>query len=65
MAKKDRFIKTYSQGGLTGNEIWVDKETGVNSLFHFSGYAGGLTVLLDRDGKPIITPVGNDSFYND
>ena len=38
-------------------EIWVDKETGVNYLYHFSGYAGGLTPLLDRDGKPVITTV--------
>ena len=38
-------------------EIWVDKKTGVNYLFHHSGHAGGLTVLLDKDGKPVITPV--------
>jgi len=37
-------------------EIWVDKETGVNYLFHKDGSAGGLTVLLDRDGKPVVTP---------
>ena len=40
-------------------EIWVDKETGVNYVFHASGYAGGLTPLLDRDGKPIISPIVN------
>ena len=37
-------------------EIWVDKETGVNYVFAFSGYAGGLTVLLDKEGKPVVTP---------
>ena len=37
--------------------ILVDKETGVNYLFTSSGYAGGLTVLLDKDGKPVITPI--------
>lgn len=58
MAKNDRFEKVYSQG-LGGTEIWVDKETGVNYLFHASGYAGGLTPLLDRDGKPVITTVIN------
>lgn len=60
MAKKNnRFIKTYSQGGgLTSMmEIWVDKETGVNYLYHAEGYSGGLTVLLDRDGRPVITTV--------
>lgn len=51
---KDRFEKVYSQGTLTGTEIWVDKETGVQYLFHFSGYAGGMTPLLDREGKPVI-----------
>ncbi len=55
MARDDRFIKVYEQGKLTGTEIWVDKETGVNYVFHFSGYAGGLTPLLNRDGKPVVT----------
>lgn len=53
----DRFEKIYSQGKMTSIEIWVDKETGVNYLFRQSGYAGGMTVLLDREGKPVITPV--------
>ena len=58
MANDKRFEKIYSQG-MGSTEIWVDKETGVNYLFHASGYAGGLTPLLDRDGKPVITPVIN------
>ena len=37
--------------------IYVDKETGVNYLFAQSGYAGGMTPLLNRDGSPVITPV--------
>ena len=53
----NRFEKVYSQGVVNVMEIWVDRETGVNYLFHGSGNAGGLTVLLDADGKPIITPV--------
>ena len=56
MAKNERFEKVYSQGSLTVTEIWVDKETGVNYIFHASGYSGGMTVLLDKDGKPVITP---------
>ena len=55
MAKNNRFKKVYSQS-MGSIEIWVDKETGVNYLYHQSGYAGGLTVLLDQDGKPVITP---------
>jgi hypothetical protein len=56
MANDKRFEKIYSQGMGT-MEIWVDKETGVNYLYRQSGYSGGLTVLLDREGKPVITPV--------
>lgn len=52
-----RFEKTYSQGTLNVTEVWVDKQTGVNYVFHASGNAGGMTVLLDRDGKPVITPI--------
>ena len=55
MAKKEkRFIKTYSQD-LGSVVIYVDKVTGVNYLFVTGGYAGGLTVLLDREGKPVIS----------
>jgi len=61
MADDKRFIKTYTQGGFAGNlmQIWVDKKTGVNYLYSASGYAGGLTVLLNRDGTPVVTPVPN------
>ena len=38
-------------------EIWVDKETGVNYIFHSSGSAGGLCPLLDREGKPVVSAV--------
>ncbi len=56
MAKEKRFEKIYAQS-IGSVEIWVDKETGVNYLYRQSGYAGGLTVLLDKDGKPVVTPV--------
>ena len=39
--------------------ILVDKETGVNYLFVQSGYACGLTPLLDADGKPVVTKKDN------
>ncbi len=56
MAEK-RFEKVYSQGAIDVMEVWVDKETGVNYLYHYSGNSGGLTPLLDRDGKPVISTV--------
>lgn len=59
MAKNERFKKVYSQGAVNVMEIWVDSETGVNYVFHESGYAGGMSPLLGRDGKPIISPVVN------
>ena len=60
MAKAtDRFIRTYSQGTLVLTEIWVDRDTGVNYLYHCTGYTGGLTPLLDRDGRPVVTTVVN------
>ncbi|MBQ3356891.1 MAG: xylan 1,4-beta-xylosidase [Oscillospiraceae bacterium] len=60
MAKNERFEKIYSQGKVNVTEIWVDKETGVNYVFRASGYAGGLTPLLGRDGKPVVAtlPLG-------
>ena len=59
MAKEKRFIKTYSQD-MGSTIILVDRETGINYLFTSSGYAGGLTVLLDKDGKPVVTPIENE-----
>ena len=57
MAKKqERFVRIHSEN-MGGEQIIVDKVTGVNYLFVTSGYAGGLTVLLDRDGKPVISPL--------
>lgn len=59
MSKWQRFEKIYTQGVMTTTEIWVDKETGVNYLFHACGTAGGMTPLLDRDGKPVVSPIMN------
>ena len=48
MAKESkRFEKIYTQGAMNGMEIWVDRETGVNYLFSYNGYAGGLTAHCD------------------
>lgn len=60
MDKNERFEKVYSQGKLNViTEIWVDRETGVNYVFHECGHAGGLTPLLDKDGIPVISPIVN------
>lgn len=59
MAKKDkRFIVKEQQSGFSiGATVLVDKQTGVNYLYTTSGYSGGLTVLVDALGNPIVTPV--------
>jgi hypothetical protein len=59
MAKDNRFIKIYSQGGGSV-KIFVDRKTGVNYRFYQSGYAGGLTPLLDKDGKPVVTHITDE-----
>ena len=50
-----RFVKIYSNGMMTVNEIWVDTRTGVNYFYHAAGYSGGLTPLLDREGRPVVS----------
>ena len=58
MAKtEDRFEKVYSQGVMNVMEIWIDKQTGVNYLFHANGNASGLTPLLKSDGTVVVSPV--------
>ncbi len=56
--KTKRFIIKESQGSfMVSQYILVDKQTGVNYLYAASGYSGGLTVLVDAMGNPIVTPV--------
>jgi ABC-type oligopeptide transport system substrate-binding subunit len=43
-----------TNSGLSYNMIIVDKETGVMYLFHGAGYKGGLTTMVDAEGKPLI-----------
>ena len=57
MKKTNRFIMVEkSNTSLFGvhTRIIVDTETGVNYLFCVEGYCGGLTPLLDADGKPVV-----------
>ena len=57
---KDRFDIQEREGVSFATEalIIVDKETGVNYLYVHRGYGGGLTPLIDANGKPIITKDG-------
>ena len=56
--KDKRFIVKEKYGGFSiGTYVLVDRETGVNYLYANSGYSGGMTVLVDAMGKPIVTPI--------
>ena len=57
--KTNRFICTEISGGAFDlqQRVLVDRQTGVNYLWTSGGYAGGLTVLVDAEGRPIVTPV--------
>ena len=57
MAKNERIKIVYSQGTVDVTQILVDTETGVNYVFRKVGNAGGITLLLDKDGKPVISSV--------
>ena len=51
-----RFTVTYKEEGfVTNTQILTDKETGVQYLIHCPyGQAIGMTVLVDRDGRPLL-----------
>ena len=58
--KSKRFVCTeVSRGAFeaTQSRVLVDRQTGVNYLWTEAGYSGGLTVLVDAEGKPIVTPI--------
>lgn len=48
---KDRFDSYKVDATM---RVYVDKVTGVCYLWEKSGYGGGITVMLDADGKPLI-----------
>ncbi len=45
----------FNDGGV--RQILVDTKTGVNYLVWKAGYAGGITPLLDSEGKVIVTKI--------
>lgn len=51
-------IEKCDLGSMSTGYILVDTTTGVLYQFIKSGYGGGLTVMLDTDGKPLTYPGG-------
>lgn len=55
MARKEKRFVVYNESmGMSSVKIIMDKMTGVHYLYFFDGCSGGLTALLDKDGKPFI-----------
>lgn len=47
--------KTFGNIGFSySGKVITDRETGVQYLFVGGGYGGGLTPIIDKDGKPIL-----------
>ncbi len=53
----NRFKVIHKEGTLSMCKIIVDTETGVHYLINVDGYAGGITPLLNKDGKPIVKSI--------
>ena len=53
---KNRFEVVEKSGFAEGTRIIVDTETGVQYLMAHWTNIGGITVLVDRDGKPLLDP---------
>jgi len=58
--KEKRFEIIYTQGSFDVQRILVDRQTGVHYLQTAWGNAGGLTVLLGSDGKPVIEKIDDN-----
>ena len=58
--EKDRSVEVYSQGVTNVKKIIVDTQTGVDHVLASSALTAGcgMSILVDADGKPIVTPVG-------
>ena len=61
MSKQKRFEIVYVQSTFgSDTQLLIDTETGVQYLYHHAGHSGGMTVLLDRDGKPLLATTENN-----
>ncbi|HCJ41490.1 DUF6440 family protein [uncultured Ruminococcus sp.] len=53
---ENRFEFVEKNGSVQGARIIADKETGVQYLPIHRTNAGGLTVPVNKDGKPLLAP---------
>ena len=53
--KEQRFIKVAEESGIINNsEVWADTQTGVQYFYHACGSSGGMCVLVDAEGRPLL-----------
>ena len=53
---ENRFLIIEKEGFIEGTRLIVDTETGVQYLMAHWTNIGGITVLVDKDGKPLLDP---------
>ena len=62
-SKDNRFEVVLKEGSSLKDsglrQVLVDQETGVNYLVLKTGYGLGITPLLYKDGKPVITDISD------
>ena len=46
--------KRFEDDSIEVSKIIRDNETGVLYMFQYGGPASGLTVMVDKDGKPLV-----------
>ena len=56
--KRFQIILDEKQDMMSGSRILKDTRTGVLYYYAYSGYGGGLTPLIDRDGRPLTDTAG-------
>ena len=49
-----RFEIVEKQGKIEQFKVIRDNQTGVLYMSHVVGYSGGLTMMVDQEGKPLI-----------
>ena len=60
---KNRFERT-NGGVFQGIDIITDKETGVQYIVNSPSQQGGITVLVDKNGKPLLADIDNQAPFD-
>lgn len=55
MKQDNRFVCIFRQMNTHAISVLIDTKTGVNYLYVREGFGGGLTPLLDAEGKVVVS----------